>query len=99
MERHANAYESLRSIILSTHAQLWRYEILRNNYARSQRGLRKDLDDWLPELKSLPREKREAIDAVASFEMWNRLREHQGLGKKACIGIVSSLIKEQMGAN
>lgn len=92
VERHANGYENQRNTILSTAAQSWRYEILRKNYARYQRGLRKDLDDWLPELKSLSRTEREAVDAVASFEMWHRLREHQGLGKKQSIGIVVDLL-------
>ena len=89
VERHAAAYEKIRNVILGTHAQLWRYEVLRKNYARNQRGLRKDLDDWLPELKSLPGDKREAVDAIASFEMWHRLREHQGQTKKAAIDIVT----------
>ena len=93
VERHAQAYESVRNIVLGSLAQLWRYEVLRKNYARSQRGLRKDLDDWLPELKSLPRDKREAVDAIASFEMWHRLREHQGLSQKASIEIVADLLK------
>ena len=79
-------------MILSTAAQMWRYEILRKNYARYQRGLRKDLDDWLPELKQLARPDREAVDAIASFEMWHRLREHQGLSRKAATEIVISLI-------
>ena len=93
VERHADAYETVKNIVLSTQAQRWRYEVLRKNYARNQRGLRKDLDDWLPELKSLPRPVREAVDAIASFEMWQRLREHQGLSKKASIEIVSELLK------
>ena len=93
VECHAHAYESVRNIVLGTQAQLWRYDVLRKNYARNQRGLRKDLDDWLPELKSLPRDKREAVDAIASFEMWHRLREHQGLSVKASIEIVSDLLK------
>jgi AcrR family transcriptional regulator len=93
VERHADAYESVSNIVLSTQAQRWRYEVLQKNYARNQRGLRKDLDDWLPELKSLPRARREAVDAIASFEMWHRLREHQGLSKKASIEIVSELLK------
>ena len=79
IERHAEGYEKHKKVILSTSAQSWRYEILRKNYARYQRGLRKDLDDWLPELKKLSKRRREAVDAVASFEMWHRLREHQGL--------------------
>lgn len=93
VEHHANAFESLTSVILATQAQLWRSAVVRKNYARGQRGLRKDLDDWIPELEKLPKEKREAVDAVASFEMWNRLRDRQGLSKKASIDIVHALLK------
>ncbi len=93
VERHADAYERIKTMLLSTHAQLWRSEVMRKNYARSQRGLRKDLDDWLPELKKLPRTRREAVDAVASFEMWHRLREQQGLSKKASMEIITDLLK------
>ena len=53
----------------------------------------RDMDAWLPELKSLPREKREAVDAITSFEMWHRLRSQQGLSKKTSIEIVVGLIK------
>ena len=41
----------------------------------------------------MSRDTREAVDAIASFEMWHRLREHQGLSKKTAIGIVSALLK------
>ncbi|MEM1112841.1 MAG: helix-turn-helix domain-containing protein [Pseudomonadota bacterium] len=92
MERHADAYESLKNVILSSNAQLWRSEVVRKNYARSQRGLRKDLEDWLPELRQLQRNQREAADAIASFEMWHRLRAHQGLGKERAIEIVTELL-------
>lgn len=101
--RHASGYEAKKNIILSTNALLWRYEILRKNYARYQRGLRKDLDSWLPELKSLSKPRREAVDAIASFEMWHRLREHQSLSKKHSIEIVvamlSGLISERQGSS
>jgi len=91
--RHADGYEAKCNTILFAHAQRWRYEVLRKNYARYQRGLRKDLDDWLPELKSLSRNYREALDAVASFEMWHRLREDQGLSKKQSAKIVVTMLK------
>ena len=97
VERRARAYETETNMILSTAAQLWRSETLRRNYARYQRGLRRDLDDWLPELKRLPRSQREAVDAIASFEMWHRLRYHQGLGKAAAtkliVGLLNSLVE------
>ena len=94
IERHADGYEAESNIILSTTAQLWRSEVLRKNYARYQRGLRHDLNGWLPELKKLSRNKREAIDAIASFEMWHRLRYHQGLSKKSTIKLLVELINE-----
>ena len=93
IERYGEGYEKQSNKILSTSAQLWRSETLRKNYARYQRGLRKDLDDWLPELKQLTRNKREAVDAIASFEMWHRLRYHQGLGKQATIDVLVGGLK------
>jgi AcrR family transcriptional regulator len=93
VDRHAAVYEQVANVILSAAAQRWRYDVLRKNYARSQRGLRKDLDNLLPEIKDLPQSTREAIDAIASFELWNRLREHQGQSKRSTISIVSSLLK------
>ena len=93
VERHADAFETMKNVALSAQAQRWRFEMLRKNYARNQRGLRKDLDDWLPELVTLEKEQRESVDAIASFEMWHRLREHQGLNKQASISLVSGLLK------
>ena len=92
----ASVYDSLKNIMLSTAAQRWRYEVLRENYARNQRGLRKDMENWLPELKTIPRAQREAVDAVTSFEMWNRLREHQGQSKKSSVNIVVQLLQGLM---
>ena len=98
VERRAEGYEQETNLILSTSAQLWRSKTLRKNYAHYQRGLRADLSDWLPELKQLSPGQCEAADAVASFEMWHRLRYHQGLGKQAAIevivGILNALLRD-----
>jgi hypothetical protein len=96
--RRADAFESVTNITQGTRAQLWRYQTLRDNYARNQRGLRKDLDRLLPELHSLPDETREAIDAITSFEMWDRLRSHQGLNKEASINLLRTLLKNMVAA-
>jgi hypothetical protein len=88
VERRARGYEIETNMILSTAAQMWRYDVLRTNYARYQRGLRRDLEEWLPELARLPVPRREAIDALTSFEMWHRLRYHQKLSKKATIDVI-----------
>ena len=65
---------------------------MRKKYQGYQRGLRKDLDDWLPELKALPKAEREGIDAIASAEMWFRLREEQELSKQRSIEVVVNLL-------
>ena len=93
VQHRVRAYEAISKLLLAVHAQLWRYKTLRKSYARNQLGLRSVLDDWLPELKSLPREKREAVDAITSFEMWNRLRVHQGLSKRMSTGIVTNMLQ------
>lgn len=93
VEQHALAYDALGNHFLTTKAQLWRYPILREQYARAQRQLRKDLDDWLPELQGMSADERELVDAVASFEHWNRLREHQGLNKKTSIRLTAELLR------
>jgi len=76
----------------ATISLLWRSEVIEKNYNRNLRKLRKDLDDWLPELKDVSRETREAVDAIASFEFWNRLYTRQGVSKSACINIINQLI-------
>jgi len=93
VEQRALSYEAIGNQFLTTKAQLWRYPILQEQYARAQRQLRRDLEDWLPELKNLCSEKREMVDAVASFEYWNRLREHQSLGRKTSIKLVTRLLE------
>jgi AcrR family transcriptional regulator len=93
VEQRALAYEAVGNHLLTTRAQLWRYPVLREQYSRLQRQLRKDLDDWLPELKSLGADERELVDAVASFEYWNRLREQQGLNKKTSIRLTAQLLQ------
>jgi AcrR family transcriptional regulator len=99
VERRSNGYENQKNIVLTTAAQSWRYDILRKNYARYQRGLRKDLDNWFPELKKVSSHRREMIDAAASFEMWHRLRVHQGLSKKTSIEIIVEALTDLMSAS
>jgi AcrR family transcriptional regulator len=93
VEQRALAYEVVGNHLLTTRAQLWHYPVLREQYARLQRQLRKDLDDWLPELRDLGADERELVDAVASFEYWNRLRDQQGLNKKTSIRLTAQLLQ------
>jgi AcrR family transcriptional regulator len=93
VEQRALAYEAIGNHFLTTKAQLWRYPILQAQYARAQHELRRDLDDWLPELLDLHSDDREMVDAVASFENWNRLRQYQGLNKKTSIRLTVQMLQ------
>lgn len=92
----SEAYERLKKLMMTSQAQLWRSEVVQKNYARNQKGLRKHLEKWLPELKSQNPANREAAHAAASFENWHRLRQHQGLNlsdaRMAMIVAVTSLL-------
>ena len=99
IDLYGNAFEQLRPIILCTQAQLWRSPKLRENYAWHQKRLRKELELWLPEVVALPNDRREALHAVASFDMWHRLREHQGLSPKASSDIVTSLVNDLIASS
>ena len=68
-EIHAQAYEQIFNLILSSRTQLGRYKVIQKNYSRGQRQLRKDLDEWLPELAGITKDERESVDAIASFDM------------------------------
>ena len=92
VERRSAAFEQLKNLMLGTKALLWRYETLRNNYARNPKGLRKDLESWLPELNGLSEVECESVHAIASFEMWNRLRSEQGLSEQASISVIQSTL-------
>ena len=96
VKRYTEAFESLGNIVQGTLVQLWRYEILRKNYARNQRGLRKDLEKWLPEIAQKARSDREAIHATISFDMWHRLRYHQGLSRQTAINVLVRLLTLQL---
>ena len=99
VERRSAAFEQLKNLVLGTKAQLWRYDMLRKNYARNQKGLRKDLEAWLPELTGLPEVECESVHAIASFEMWNRLRSEQGLTETASVSVIQSTLMSLLSSD
>jgi AcrR family transcriptional regulator len=99
VERRSAAFEQLTNLVLGTKAQLWRYDMLRKNYARNQKGLRKDLEVWLPELTGLPEVECESVHAIASFEMWNRLRSEQGLSAKESVSVIQSTLMSLLSSD
>ena len=98
VEQHAISYESQGNLFRAMQIDRWNSEVLRKSYDRDNYRLRKDLENWLPELKSLSTHRREAVDATASFEAWQRLREHQHLSVESSIDIIYDTIKVLMTA-
>jgi len=88
VELHAQSWEQNRAAIKSTKVQLWRYQVLRDNYARVNRFLKRDLTKRIPELRDVGPDSRELIDGLASIEMWERLRDHQKLSRAKSIRII-----------
>ncbi len=96
VEQRAAGYEAYSNIFLSVQIQRWSSQVLCENYKRDNYRLRKDLECWLPELKSLSAHRREAVDSAASFETWYRLREHQHQSVEAAVNIIYDIIKGLM---
>ena len=94
VELYGNAFEQLSDLILCTQALAWRFPALQARYAYHQKRLRNELELWLPEVATSLRTQREAVHAVASFEMWHRLREHQRLPQKSCHEIIRGLVTD-----
>ncbi|MDA9711182.1 MAG: TetR/AcrR family transcriptional regulator [Pseudomonadota bacterium] len=99
VDLYGNAFDKLQPIILCTQALLWRFPKLRENYAWHQKRLRKELELWVPEVAALSKDQREAVHAVASFEMWHRLCEHQGQSPKVSAETVAGLILALVNAD
>ena len=89
---HARSFEENKAVLQSTKAQLWRYTVLQENYARWQSRLRKDLVKRIPELKNVDADTRQLIDGIASYEMWERLRQHQNLSVAKSTQLIQRLV-------
>ena len=97
--RHRTAaFEQVGNLILATQVMFWDSEALRENLSNAHLDLRKDLEDWLPELKNLAFEEREAIVAVASFDNWRRLRKHQNLAPGESREVIVLLLRNLLNA-
>lgn len=91
-QQHDKAYDNAKQIILSTRAQLWQSKTLRKNWTQKRRSLRRDLLDWLPEVKSLSSTRQAAAEAAMSFETWYQLRYDQGLTHKATVATINETV-------
>jgi len=74
-------FERIAPYKRSGNLQRWRSAFVARQHAALVRVLRADLLRWLPELERAPGDLVEAFDAALSFELWDRLRTDQRLGR------------------
>ena len=82
VRRRAQLFERIAPYKRAGNVQRWRSAFLRARHATLVRELRADLLRALPELERGPAERMEALELVASFEAWERLRMDQRLSRE-----------------
>jgi AcrR family transcriptional regulator len=80
--RRGQLFERIAPYKRAATVQRWRSDFLRGRHAILVRDLRADVLRSLPELRRARWERIEAIDLVASFEAWDRLRTDQRLTRE-----------------
>ena len=92
VETRIDCYTQMYAMEKSTAALHWRSKVIQKQYARAQRMLRKALEIQLPEYAQLQKDDQEAIEAITSFEFFDRLKTHQKLNKTACTQLAIKLV-------
>jgi AcrR family transcriptional regulator len=75
-------FEQITPYKRSGNVQRSRSTFLAGQHTALVRVLRSNLLGWLPELRKGPPELLEALDACTSFELWDRMRADQRLGRE-----------------
>ena len=86
-------YTEMQNFILATAASKWKYKFLDNQYKGANKRLKKNLHEWLPEMNNLDEEKQAMVEAIMSFEYWQRLRVHQNNSGKKTLNIIKNQTK------
>ncbi len=85
-------YERIAPYKRSGNLQRARSSFLSGQHSALVRTLRSNLLRWLPELRKAPAELVEALDAATSFDLWDRLRNDQRLGRERAAAAVEQIV-------
>jgi len=99
LERYCEGYAHRKNLFLMTKGLSWRYPVLKDNYARLQKDLRDNLEFLLPEIRRLDNSQQELAHAIASFEMWHRLCEHQKLSRSRTLELLVNELSHLLSAD
>ena len=83
-------------LLMTTQSLRWRSDHIKENYAKHQRLSKTNIEAWIPEVLELSETDRTLLHAQLSFELWHRLREHQGVsleeGRTMILRVLSLLL-------
>jgi AcrR family transcriptional regulator len=92
VHRRGAAFEKAAPFMRSGALGRWRSLYLSEAHDTEVRQLRKDLSWGLPEIDALSTPKQEALDVATSFEVWDRLRKDQKLGRARAEEVIVEII-------
>lgn len=82
VQQRADAFERVAPFMRSGEIQRWRSRYIQEAQADMVRHLRANLRHVLPEVDGAPASIAQAVELLASYEAWDRLRSGQGLGRE-----------------
>ncbi len=82
VEQRIRIFEQIGPYKRSGNVQRWRSAFVARQHSAFVRELRTNLLAWLPELRRATPELVDAFDVALSFEVWDRLRTDQKLGRE-----------------
>ena len=94
VEQLANGYEAAKNFMLSGRIRMWNTPVIEKNYGLNQARLKKELEDWIPEILNLDPQDRESAYALSSFDYWYRLTNHQKVSQEETIALISKQIQQ-----
>ncbi len=91
-------YEKNKNIFLSTLGLMWKYPTLKVNYEKFNQTLRNQMRRVFPEILERPKHIQQLIEALASFEVWHRLTQHQKMNPQKAIELMRAQILQILSA-
>jgi AcrR family transcriptional regulator len=94
VEQLTNGYKAAKNFMLSGRIRIWNTPVIEKNYGLNQLRLKKELEDWIPEILNLGAHDRESAYALTSFDYWYRLTDHQKVSQEMTVELISKQIQQ-----
>ena len=95
-QQFSNGYSAVQNFMLSGKIRMWNTPVIAANYTLNQMRLRKELDDWFPEIQSMPQLDKVYIYSLMSFDFWYQLHQAQALSQDNCIKLVAKQLQKAL---